>query len=297
MSSAEVLEVRAFFSQVGIWPATPRVVRPEEWLTNFKPEELPRALALLDAFVFLNEDMTEHLFRSAIRSAFSKLIEPGMHYGAAKAAWRAFLDEVIVTFPTGEIPNPADSGRAYIRRIRRTFGVREEQLMEPEDAAHAARASSRPVLFVDDFAGLGVQFLETWQRPAMRDGTSFSFAELDESRLAPVFYVPSICTQSAKDRVNDEAPLVQVATAHLLPHRASLLHPESPKIPEELRRGMDEFVVTVSERAGIPLADARGFGSLGLGIAFPDSIPDATLPIFHASTDTWRPLFPGARLA
>jgi hypothetical protein len=55
-------------------------------------------------------------------------------------------------------------------------------------------------------------------------------------------------------------------------------------------------VKAVSARIGIPdsggavVNDWQGFHCLGLSLAFYDSVPDATLPIFYWEENGWNPL-------
>jgi hypothetical protein len=292
VNGAEVLSTRAYFSNIDVWPPAPRVIRPQLWLQNFEPSEKPYAIALLDAFILFNEQMTEQLFRSAVRGVGAMLIDPSIDYSESRRRWLEFLGEVVLTHPTGETPNPSDSGFSYARRMRKAFGLHQSQIMSPDRAIEAAKESRRPVLFVDDFAGSGNQFIETWQRPyAQPGGHSLSFSDVFDSDIERnAFYAPSLCTQLARERIYEDAPAVRISAAHLIPYTASLVDVNSAYIPVDLRNEMANVVAEASSRARIPPRDAFGFANLGLGVAFEDSVPDASLPIFWKETDAWQPL-------
>src|SRR5947208_14205280 len=54
----------------------------------------------------------------------------GVQTCALPISWRAFVDSVIVTRVTGEIPSDTDSGYTFARKARQLLGIPEERRSE-----------------------------------------------------------------------------------------------------------------------------------------------------------------------
>jgi len=76
----------------------------------------------------------------------------------------------------------------------------------------------------------------------------------------------------------------------VLPKEYSAIDPNSILWPSHLVSGAARFLERVSVSAGIPADQWRGRHDLALAIAFSDSVPDATLPLFYWEQDGWQPL-------
>jgi hypothetical protein len=154
----------------------------------------------------------------------------------------------------------------------------------------------QPVVFVDDFVGSGNQFVASWHREYSTGPSSrLSFAKAAATGSGPFFYTPLICTALGQDVIAQQCSLVRIQAAHVLDPRYSAIHPQSVIWPDSLRGTALQFLRTVSSRAGIPDSPGsvdhyEGFNSLGLTIAFDDSVPDASLPILRWMANDWKPL-------
>ena len=273
-----------YFSSIGIWPRKD-VLDPEGWLGNFLPEEVDHALYLLNAFTYFAKNMVDQIFSTSIRS-IGRLM--------TKEQWAEFLSSAIVTLVTGEEPNVTDSGHVYVRKAR-TLGIPGKRIISPEDAFNQIqRGFNGAVVFVDDFVGSGNQFKATWCRTFRTPCESFK--ALAPTSQTKFYYCPAFCTQFGLEQINRACPGVAVNPGVFIPDNYGALAPDSIVWPSHLRSTAEEFLRTASARAGIPdtggtePADWRGFASLGLTIAYEDSVPDATLPIMYWVDDCWRPL-------
>ena len=273
-----------YFSSIGIWPRKD-VLDPEGWLGNFLPKEVDHALYLLNAFTYFAPNLVDQIFSTSIRT-IGRLM--------TKQQWSEFLSTMIVTLVTGEEPNVTDSGHVFARKTR-SLGIPQERIMSPEQAFNQIqRGFSEAVVFVDDFVGSGNQFIETWCRAFCTPDESFR-AQAPASQ-AQFFYCPAFCTQTGWNRISSACPEVTVSPGVFIPNNYGALAPDSIVWPSHLRDTAEEFLRSASARAGIPETggtkpeDWRGFASLGLTIAFEDSVPDATLPIMYWVENRWRPL-------
>lgn len=290
-----VLSKARYFVDVQLWPTTPEI-DPKGWLANFESEEMEYAVTLLNAFSFLNETLTDELFRSAVHSLSAITSNSPTTFSEAQSAWRTFMSKLVVTYVEGEVPNPTDSGYTFARKARQVLSLDEgRQIFHPWDALYAALADpTRAVLFVDDFVGSGNQMIDTWDRQyTLPGGTTGSFSDLQRFRPGRFFYCPLVCTAYGAGRIRRHCPALELHPAHELDDRDSVSHPDSTLWPDNLKSNARDFLYHVSERAGI--VDSyeygwEGFHKLGLALAFKHSVPDATLPLYFWEGEGWRPL-------
>jgi hypothetical protein len=287
-----------YFVDVQLWPLHQRM-DVEGWLGNFTTPEMPHALHLLNSFVYFPDHFLDQMVRRALREVSTVVAAPGAdNYSEVRTRWRDFLAGARVSFPTGEIPNPTDSGHDFARRVRE-LGIAETQILAPADLALRLAAGLKPtaILFVDDFVGTGNQFVTMWNRSyPVGSGVTKSLRELCAAQVVEAIYVPLFCTERGRTRLTNDVPEVRLMEGHLITERHSALNVDGVVWPESLAADAEEFIRVASMRVGIPdtggLAtdDWRGFASLGLTLAFGRFVPDATLPIFYWEENGWRPL-------
>ena len=273
-----------YFSSIGIWPSRV-VLDPERWLDNFLEEEVEHALYLLNAFMYFASALVDQIFSTSIRTIGRWM---------TRDQWKEFLGSLRVTIVTGEEPSVTDSGHLFARKAR-SLGIPEEHIISPEQACDwIQHGFNGPVVFVDDLVGSGNQFITTWRRTHLTQYDSF--IALASIFPAKFYYCPAFCTEFGLKQIKSECPEVTVSPGILIPDNYGALAPDSIVWPSRLKSSAEEFIRSASERAGIPdtggatADDWRGFASLGLTIAFEDSVPDATLPIIHWEQNGWRPL-------
>jgi len=279
-------------ARMGFWPRVPLRSDPARWLANFTEAELPIANALLESFVYIPEEVTIQLLVSAFRGVASRLTGTRFEEASySNTALGSFRSEVLVTFPTGENPNPVDSGHLLVRWARDFLGLHEEQIVEPEKVVSVwARNPHRPLVIIDDFAGSGDQFVTTWQRQYPCGAGTDSLASLAARVNAMTFYVAPVVTWRAADRLLTDAPGVRISPGHLLSARYSALHPNSVVTPPELRPYVRDVIEAASLRGGIPRQFWFGWKELGLALAFSHTKTDGSLGLFWKETDTWAAL-------
>ncbi|MDV6266069.1 hypothetical protein R3Q16_05595 [Rhodococcus globerulus] len=157
MTSSEILQVRRYYSNIHLWPMQPRDINPDGWLSNFSEDDLSIARALLDSFIYFNEEHTKKLFESSFH-AISSDIESRKNHGVAVGdAWREFKSNVIVTYPSGSANDAAASGRKFIREARQSLKIDESHLFDPGDVPRHSLTQVECVdlIFVDDISITG----------------------------------------------------------------------------------------------------------------------------------------------
>lgn len=255
------------------------------WLDNFDESDQTTATALLDAFVYIDNSSVDAIFGAAFGSLAS-VVCTSDDYSVAIAQWEDFLRSVLVTFPTGETPNPTDSGYAFQRRVRQVMEIDQSQIVEPGEAFHRLRTSSGHVVFVDDIVGSGDQFISTWQRPYPSEGTTGSFADISSQISA--HFVPLFATLTGVERIRSQVPTLNLMPIHQLGPEYSAHERACMAWADIAYEEGVHLVEEYSRRARIP--NPWGYRGLGLCLGFEHGIPDATLPIFYWEQHGWRPL-------
>jgi hypothetical protein len=275
----------------GVWPATDELDF-RAWLSNFKADEEPFALALLSRFIFYNRRMANALFASAVRHLANELRQQGEAAADFQKRWRSFVNGAIFTYVEGESPNPTDSGFAFTRIARQELGVDEARVLFPSMALRHVLAGHRgAVIFVDDFVGTGNQFVETLTRLYKLGGASTSFQQAFENNPhAKPYYCNAVSTSYGLDRLAQDCPGVFVSAGNVVDERYNLTRSDSILWPENLKHDGPGVLKTASDRAGIPPDRWMGYHDLGLALAFEHSTPDASLPIIYWEQNGWKPL-------
>jgi len=276
------------------WPSSK--IDPNGWLQNFEQADRCFAAHMLGRFMLFSDELVDALFLSAFQSLSNIIRQGWRHRLEANRLWNSFLNRAYITIVQGETPNPSDSGFLFARKARQVLGMPEDQLLAPNDALKAvADGFDGPIIFVDDFAGSGEQFLSTWKRKRDIPGHGqIAFKDMPKRADQLIVYCNSILTEFGRDRITADYPEILLVTGNVIPRSYSWTHDTSVLWPADERRLGTAFIKRVSEAIGFGddnggEQDWQGFNKLGLGFAFEHSTPDATLPIFHCNQN-WRPL-------
>ena len=303
VSSQLVLEKVRFFRHIQAWPIR-QYLDAEAWLDNFTADEKPYAVELLNSFLYFPRHVLDALFGAAFQGLSRRIHPASGSYLQARNAWRSFVDNAIVTFPRGHGIAGAEHGLPFIRRASASIGVADGQVMEPDEALGTVVRDAergrvvRPVVFVGAFAGSGDAFLATWKdRVRVLSDLDVSFQDYREVRGGQYFYCPLLCTELAAQRLEVEAPEVELVPTHTLTPEHSALVPNSRVWPPSMGEEALGVLRGVAERVGIPDTggqvpeDWKGYKALGLSVAFEGAPPPVeTLGLYRWNRDGWRPL-------
>lgn len=283
------------FVDFQVWPLQQQMDY-RAWLSNFSKKDLPIAYHLLNAFMYFPQLFTNELFVSALQGIHTTEAWRRANPGNVFTTWPAFIDNIVLTYVTGEVPSPADSGYGFTRAARDYAKIGEAHIYYPHEALEIILSGAkRPLVFVDDFVGSGNQFRDTWHREYSVSGASHSFAEAQKSGLIPqAYYAPAICTSYGLGRLSRSCPGVTINPGNLLSEFYSVFHPSSLVWPQSLLLEGQQMVRNVSAALGFPCDKSEwgieGFHGLGLALGFYHKTPDATLPIFRYDKGGWHPL-------
>lgn len=279
------------FAVAGVWPRL-QDMSPIAWLDNFSADDRNLACAVLGAVVHLSSEITNTLVEVAIRQLAPKITDPTESYAERRAQWLRFLLGVIVLYPDPDNNNPSKSGPLFVRKSRQLFGWFDHQMATHDDAARAvAQDAGQNILFVDDFAGTGDQFVECWTRARdLGNSSSMSFSELAREGRGKYFFCPAVSNYIADDEIRAKAPEVIMSAAHVLKPEWSLAHPQPVLVPTDMQSEIHDFVVDSSTRAGIHADDIWGYGDQGLALGFEHGVPDAVTSLLTWEENGWIPL-------
>lgn len=299
--NAELLNEKCSdFAKFQIWPLRSRL-DARAWLGNFENQDLPLARHLLNAFTYFSDDLTRQLFLAGLQGISALPSWRAKRSANIFAEWSGFLNRLSLTYVTGEVPSPADSGHLFIRKARDHAGITEKQIFSPFEALRRIVVDDdrSPLVFVDDFVGSGDQFTDTWEREydfngkvtSLRDTTS----DLERSGTPlEVFYAMAVCTEYGLDNIRRHCPGVEVSAGNVLDERYSVFHSESLVWPGKLVVEGQAMIRRISLSLGLPNDDSEwglfGYHALGLAIGFAHKTPDATIPLFRYRSENWRPL-------
>src|SRR5207302_9327083 len=104
VSAQDVFSKTDYFVDVQLWPLL-KEIDGRRWLTNFTDSEREYAIHLLNGFMYLSPRLLDQLFTSALQSLSASFYSVGTSFLAFQSQWRQFVDTVIVTYVTGEIPH------------------------------------------------------------------------------------------------------------------------------------------------------------------------------------------------
>lgn len=295
-------EVWKYFVKVRLWPRQTEF-DPRGWMSNFNEEEQPFAARLLGGFTYFSRELVVSMFRAAFKNLSQVVLRDRSDYVSALNRWSEFVGSVIIVRVAGQVTSEADSGYIFSRLSRDVLGIEEERLMSPKAALeHVSKNSAANIVFVDDFAGTGEQFVTMWKEvhnfPAMM--TSFEALTLrGGAGNAKFYYIPLVCAERGRLNIVDNCPQVRLLPVHVLAPSYGALAADSIIWREDMAFDGPQFIERVSERAGLRDLDGeegcwRGYRRLGLTLAFEHGVPDATLPIFTVSNSNWKPLIKSA---
>lgn len=277
----------------GLWAPEP-AVRPRKWLANFPDDDKTAAAILLDSFVYFSERCTRRLLVGAFEAALR--IPTGRPWALAGT----HLERAVFTPVLGEHPNPTDSGYQISRAVRQALSVEENRFVDLAEALASAQRGEL-VVFLDDVAMSGDQFLRTWQRSTP---SGASFQSVSQSHSLPVAYICICATDTAMQRIQAGAQGVHVYPTHIIDTSQTYRAIPGRQPPPLIQSAMpmveallDKFSPALQFRPDdqYMLRDSAwrrdGYKSRALLLAFEHSVPDGTLPILWADGPPgWTPL-------
>ena len=283
-----------------MWPTNdPGKVRYKLWLNNFTNGEVEMAAALIDVFVYFSDEQVTQLLRRVLSRLFQSFCGTEQSLEARRERIRDQLERTLFLPVEGETPNPADSGNYMCRRVRQLLELPDSQVQKPAAALPQYLNGEKTIVFVDDIVGTGQQLHATWLREYQLNNPK-SFWEAYKHTKNRCYYISLASTKEGRQKLAAETG-IELISAHNLQDRdrfnAALRRIPDHPAGSELHDGVDSLLdnhaaeltlASYMREGAFPLF---GFHNLGLTLGFQHSMPDATLPIYWASSsNSWTPL-------
>ena len=233
------------------------------WLKQFKAEHLPLASKLLDNVIIVSDRDIQQGYHDGLAAL------PGWHIDEAKRAGRwAFVG----------LGGQAESGPAMLHMFREANNLTSDKFqtlfVTPADLPELKLTAHDTVVFVDDFAGTGEQFSKRWDL----------YRELiaGEAKIHMFLAAATSAAMGVLGALDD----IAVQARMVLPASANIFSAANTAFSEDEKA----FVLSYCK-----LADKRnpqGWGKCGLLMVISRKTPNNSIPILHAKSRRWHPVFP-----
>lgn len=255
---------RRWLNKFGTYWSNPNRAAVDEWLSQFSEADQDLAARLLDGVLFFDQAAIYQRFRSLLAALEGWNDDPTLRTGR----W------VFVPF-TG---SPGESGDTMTHWFRSATGMTQRKYNElfcyRSELVSKAFGPDDTVVLIDDFAGTGNQAVTAWNE---------YFSELVAG--GPRVVLMLLCaTADAAERIASTD--MNLHSGQLL-QRSDNFFSDSCLVfsPEEKTR-----VLTYCKKA--KRSEAKGHGESGLLVVFSFKCPNNSIPVMHARSGKWEPLFP-----
>lgn len=282
MVDNSIIEKCNDFAEMQVWTSLTPKLDHQGWLNNFKDSERDYALSILSSFFFFNEKMCDDLLKYSFENIF---IEDANN----ASLWEDLKNFGYFT-TIDKDHNGTASGYIYLRKTKHVLGISQTRILVKQDVIEKLQAKQiKYLIFVDDFLGSGEQFIEAWEYKDPSKGHNISYADLlKDNADVKVFFLPGLACRKGMKKITDEYEYISIFAGNILDEKYNIFHKDTHLIPESQKQNISDVVMEASNRAGI--INWKGWGDLGLTIAFHHNIPDGSLPLLWWSHNNWQPL-------
>jgi hypothetical protein len=249
------------------------------------------------AFMFLQR-LAEHGYMSeGARGRTLTMLEEALQHrrthvgGKTWKIVRGRKDNLCVTYADSETKSGASTARELAKRIR-PGKVAEGEAIGPWLRTHVQ--DDPLVLVVDDFAGTGATLDNGLKRLFLALTQPLVDEYMQDGRISCYcqFAFPE-----ALDRLKGQYSKVEFYAAHMFGDEVRSLDPQAGLCETDEERVYARDILLQIGRELTP-QNPLGWGDMGALVAFHNSIPNNTLPIFwsdgRVNERSWQPLFPRA---
>ena len=246
--------------------------RLTSWLNNFQDRHKDLGARILDAIIFIkNQEMEK-----ALKVLVSRL--PGWHKSPTRR--RGKWKFVAFSISAGE------SGDTMLHKSRIALGLTSQRyhklFIHKADLLNENLSIDDNVVFIDDFAGTGLQACRAWRGDIKEKITGLS--ELLPGN--PKTYLILIAAgKRAIIRITRETKL-KVITSFTLEPCDDIFSQNCKYFNQQEKDGLLEYCKKADPK------NPRGFGNCGFVIVLAHKTPNNSIPVLHANHRNWRGLFP-----
>lgn len=253
-----VVERARLYIERGIWHGI-QLSNLEGWLQNFRAdEEKYLAACLLDGFIYRSRPQIESMYKYLFSVLFPNY---------ARKARLPLITPTTAFYAPLSTGLPGKSEHIYFRILNTTIRLpQRQQVTVTVDFLN--RKPKQPIVLIDDFCGTGDSF-DAFSK-------KFNISSFPEVRF---IFCPLIAHEDGVSRINQTHNNVTVLGVEQLSKGTQTFCKESFIFtdPDAARQYYSSFVSNLGITSNqFPL----GYGQQELALAFEESIPNETLPIF-----------------
>lgn len=229
------------------------------WLRQFRPEDIPLALKLLELATYFTRTNVTALCRQLVEAVFEHL--------------RGVARERVLFVIAGDIWE----GNAWVARTMQYSGVvPTEQLSHYSGLRSMQPEAWDALILVKDFSGTGTQLAEWW-------------TGIGEALVLPLDaqVILGVLVLNACARERLEALDLSVLTPRELHDRDNIFRDECTDLSQEEKT----TILRYCQSTGASDEYVRGYGGNGLVVAFDYGCPNNSIPLLWHNSDSWSGLF------
>lgn len=260
----EAADIEGWYDRFRFYRHPPSRDEIASWIRQFRPEHYLLAKKILN-HVTLISDMDIH---QGYRDALNALPGWSSNPNARAGRW-AFVG----------LGGQAESGPAMLHMFREanslTSDAHQDMFVSLSQLPGLKLTAIDTVIFVDDFAGTGDQFMDRWER----------YQELIASEAHTHLFLAA-ATSHAMGRLA-ELEDVQVEATRVLQPSANILSAENDEFGALEKSAIEEYCSRADPRC------PRGWGGCGLLLVISRKTPNNSLPVLHVDVRRrWKGIFP-----
>jgi hypothetical protein len=239
-----------------------------DWLLQFK-DDADLGARVLDVIEFYDMQSIHHAYRQGLGALEGWDIRKTYR----KGTWRF----AAMSGSAGE------SGDGMLWHFRNANGlggrVHSELFVHRSQLASCGLGKNDTVVLLDDFSGTGQQVCDAWNDPAV------SYGEL-LAAVGKVYLILVAATNAAVNKIEDETLLTVLSTHRLDSKRDNIFSGETKGFSATDRQRLMGYCKIAWPQK--PL----GWGECGLVVVFHHRTPNNSIPVLHAESNEWSPIFP-----
>ena len=155
-----------------------------------------------------------------------------------------------------------------------TAPLYQPMFISPRDIPDLELTDDDTIVFVDDFSGTGDQVVGFWPQTQELIGSE-----------ATAYLLLAAATENAVARIEQETSL-KVFAGRTLNEKSNIFGGTSTVFGQRQRNCLLKYCTAADKKA------PKGYGDCGLLFAFGHTTPNNSIPVLHASKQTWRGLLP-----
>lgn len=256
--------MRQWITEFGSYRININEGRIDRWLDQFDDEDRDLAARILDSVEFVSHSQVTNAFRDILNGMEGWDLDEARRQGK----WR------FVPF-SGSAGESGDTMLHIFRHANNLANKRHNELfIYRSDLLRERLGPEDTVVFVDDFAGTGIQACDAWQQ---------QFQELLPEEPS-IYLVLVAASQTARERIRDTTNMNVIP--HMELHNCDDIFSSSCKHFNNAEKSRIHHYCSIADKY-----QPKGFGDCGFVITFHHICPNNSIPILHTANRRWEGLF------